>query len=373
MIVYNYLGADFQDGAQTIEDAPPEVSSEIERWLRTESRTRNGDWLLWQELPSRGLTLASLRRVAHGRDGRQSLDLIQVLAIPETDLPEPDAEAIRGIFEALHGQPLEPSIASFQRHLAAHPQAEVATQVAERFARGPEIEGRLRSAAPRAFAPRARIAGRLQGRRIGVALAGLAGVAIGFGAARLAPTLGQAAAPDVPPSPVAAPDPRILVLEEKIEELLEALRQRERIHERAVAELARTPAEAPVEAGKPRLAAAAAPLVSAPPPTIANEPSQGTAVPDEAPGASESEPPKGAPESEPEVYRVMASLARVRAGPSTDHATRGLLPADRKLSVTDASGEWLRIVPPDGFEEPSWIHASVVDRLGGSTAATAAP
>ena len=45
MIVYNYLRADFEDGAHGIDDATVEVTREVGRWLDTQRRLRSEDWL----------------------------------------------------------------------------------------------------------------------------------------------------------------------------------------------------------------------------------------------------------------------------------------------------------------------------------------
>lgn len=400
MSVYNYFRARFADGETPVDDAPRAIVAAIERWL-ADRPARGGLSVTVGELAEPALTLLVLRSGGPIAGAADPGDLVHVVAVADRRLGEAPPKALRQLFESLYGGELSRSLPGLRAELAGLRQASAAPEVLRRFATdvlvdelpwegGRKVQRLPQSREPSVAAPRPSL-----GSVLGTAVVGAFAVLIGvFIAPVLAVHLGAPGNADADAELLG----RLEALENRIDGLASQLHDDAANHQLELALIGRTfertliasRSETPVLepdvaavgavappagdalAGAPAIEVALAsppepraiperksPPPAAPPPTTDASVSGPTvARASSGPLPEVAAPP---PDSLAPRFRVRVSTARVRAGPSSFAATRGLLAEGARIVGRSVDGEWIEIEPPPDFAEPTWIHASLVE------------
>ncbi len=377
MAVYNYVRVGPLVGDDPVDDAPPAVIAAIEGWLEARGEPRDG--VAWDVLTEPRLSLLVLHHAISSAD-HASLELTHVVAVPERRLEEVSQEALVGFFESLYARPLSTALPRLQVELAGLPKPAAVARVLDHFAaethlealRWGDFEAPERSPAPSGRAARgtgSRLAPLAAGLAL-LAVAALAGAAL-VRTARVEERLSELGAGSSP----ARTEERLARLERGLEELAE----QEQASRSAWTRLTRSHADA-LSRLREQLEALTREASPSPLDTAALAPPQAEAKPEpgraSAPAAAPKPPAAGTALPEGRAFRVVARSARVRAGPSAEERTRGLLARGQRVVVTREEEDWLEIEPPPGIGGPAWIHRTVVEALepageGGAPAADA--
>lgn len=382
MEVYNYFRTQWADRDAPVDDAPPQVARAIEGWLGRQA-VGAGVGIRIGEIADPALTLLAL----HAEGPMPGAELVHVVAVPDQRLEGDPTRPLTELFTALYGGRPELAVPKLQRELARLPQTTGASRILRHFALPSHVEalrwsaglGPARSVTEPARATRS-VGSRVASRRVLVAV-GFGSLCLGLGVAAI-PQIQAFLASERPRTRESALLERIGALEGRIESLSRELRDEAADRRLALARIERRyeappspvheqplpPLEVVGEPLAPAVAVEPAPaLAPAVEPAPTSEPPPAQSPPLTLPGVAAA-PPDGVPDEPPEAakagFRVAARTARVRAGPSSDAATRGLLANGAQVVARSGDGEWIEIEPPPDFVAPTWVHHSVLVASG---------